>query len=196
MAIFPIFPIFIFIFIVVLIIIYRFKGPRLIPVRAYDGRVYMVLPSLENRDEQEAANKLAGLRAKLVQLINDLQHSKEFSLEDKKLLKTRFKALLSENSPGGRHTSYTVNKGEHIYMCIRPDLKENMNVKFEDDNVLMFVALHELAHVMTRTIGHQRDFKENFRMLLKQAEKRGYYKYHPFHIKPRPYCGTVISSLP
>jgi hypothetical protein len=179
------------IFLSIMIILLFPRGPRLTPARAFDGLVYMVLEG-SAKDKGASANKLAGLRLKLVQLIEDLQHSHELTDDNKRRLKHKFKALISENSPGGRHTSYTVNKGEHIYMCLRS--KQSLN--FEDDNVVMFVAIHELAHVMTRTIGHKHDFKRNFRMLLKQAEKRGYYTYYPFHIKPKRYCGTVISSLP
>jgi hypothetical protein len=174
-------------FAIILVLLFYRRVP-LAPVRAYDNNIYMVMDG-----NKEAANKLASLRGKLLQLIDDLQYTDELKLEDKKRLKSRFKALLSENSPGGWHTSYTVNKGEHIYMCIRPDRAAS---EFEDDNVIMFVALHELAHVMSKAIGHKRDFKRNFRMLLKHAEKRGYYKYHPYHIKPKKYCGTVISALP
>jgi hypothetical protein len=165
---------------------------ELIEITADDGHKYLVM---NLKDKKEAANKLADIKGKLLRLIDDFQYellSKE-SKEDIQRMKHKFKAILSENAPGGRYTSYTVNKGEHIYMCIRE--REDNNTLI-DDNILMFVALHELAHVMTKSIGHQRDFKENFRMLLKLAQKRGYYKYHPYHIKPQKYCGTRITTLP
>jgi predicted metal-dependent hydrolase len=155
-------------------------------VTAKDGQKYLVL---NHRDKQAAADKLADIKQKLMLLIDDFQYENDSS-EDINRLKKRFKAVISENAPGGEYTSYTVNKGEHIYMCLREDNR------LVDDNVLMFVALHELAHVMTKSIGHQRDFKENFRMLLKFAQQRGYYSYQPYHVNPVKYCGTKISALP
>ena len=35
----------------------------------------------------------------------------------------------------------------------------------------MFVALHELAHVMSSSIGHTEEFWDNFRYLLKKLLK-------------------------
>jgi hypothetical protein len=143
-----------------------------------DGHVYLVL---DKHDKQQAAMKLAGLRKKL---LNIADHT------GSEHLKRKFKAVLSENAPGGSYTSYTVNKGDHIYMCMR---NEDSLV---DDNTLMFVAIHELAHVMTKSIGHQSDFKHNFKYLLNIAEKLNYYKPTSYHINPQPYCGTRISSEP
>jgi hypothetical protein len=182
--------------VVLLIVLLRSSFPWLFSflteVRANDGSKYLVL---NYRDKQEAANKLADIKNKLLHLIDDFQYEllSQESEADVKRLKQKFKATISENAPGGQYTSYTVNKGEHIYMCIRERDEDNRLI---DDNVLMFVALHELAHVMTKSIGHKQDFKENFRMLLKFAQKRGYYTYQPYHVKPAKYCGTKISTLP
>ncbi len=148
-----------------------------------NGRKYLVL----NRpDKIEAAQKLDRLRGNLLSLIDDMDATEEGTNR----LKKKFKAVISENAPGGSYTSYTVNKGEKIYMCMR---NENQLV---DDNTLMFVALHELAHVMTKSIGHKPDFVENFKSLLRLAEKRGYYKHQAYHVTPQQYCGTKIASTP
>lgn len=151
-----------------------------------NGRKYLVL----NRpDKLEAAQKLDRLRGNLLSLIDHIDVKGEEGVKGDRL-KNKFKAVISENAPGGSYTSYTLNKGDHIYMCMR---NENELV---DDNTLMFVALHELAHVMTKSIGHKPDFVKNFKFLLKLAEKRGYYKYQAYHINPQQYCGTKISSTP
>lgn len=148
-----------------------------------NGRKYLVL---NRSDKLEAAQKLDRLRSNMLSLIDHMDVKGEAT--DR--LKNKFKAVISENAPGGSYTSYTLNKGDHIYMCMR---NENQLV---DDNTLMFVALHELAHVMTKSIGHKPDFVKNFKFLLKLAEKRGYYKYQAYHITPQQYCGTKISSTP
>ena len=185
---------------ITIFIVIIFLSKRLFPwifsqlteVVAKDGNKYLVM---NLHDKEEAANKLADIKEKLVHLVEDFQYEMlpTESKTDVERLKERFKAVISENEPGGQYTSYTVNKGEHMYMCIR---ERDENNRLVDDNTLMFVALHELAHVMTKSVGHKKDFKENFRMLLKYAQKRGYYKYHPYHSKPQKYCGTQISTLP
>ncbi len=178
--------------IILLIVFLRSMFPwmfsELIEVKADDGLAYLVM---NMRDKKAAANKLATIRSNLLNLINDFQQ--ELPETELQRIRHKFKAILSENVPGGRHTSYTVNKGDHMYMCIRERDEDNRLI---DDNTLMFVALHELAHVMTKSIGHETDFKENFRLLLKHAQKRGYYKYVPYHLKPKKYCGTQITALP
>ena len=32
----------------------------------------------------------------------------------------------------------------------------------EDENTLLFVSLHEVAHIMTKSIGHTKEFWDNF----------------------------------
>ena len=60
----------------------------------------------------------------------------------------------------------------------------------------MFVALHELAHVMTKSVGHTEEFWSNFRYLLKNSIKLGIYKYQDFRKKPVKYCGITITDTP
>jgi hypothetical protein len=154
-----------------------------------DRRRYLVL-NLPDKDV--AADQLATLRIKLEKFIELLSHKKlHGSAVDR--LKYRFKAVLSESKPGSKFTSYTVNKGSKIFMCIR---ERDENNKLIDENTLFFVALHELAHVMTMSIGHKKEFWTNFKFLLRNAIKEGYYKYHPYHHAPKKYCGTYISDTP
>ena len=63
-------------------------------------------------------------------------------------------------------------------------------------NTITFVALHELAHVMTVSIGHTQEFWDNFKFLLKFAIAEGFYNYHPYHQQPMKYCGTMITDTP
>ena len=35
----------------------------------------------------------------------------------------------------------------------------------------MFVAIHELSHVMTKSIGHKQEFWDNFKFLLENAKE-------------------------
>ena len=76
----------------------------------------------------------------------------------------------SENTPDSKYTSYSVNKGEKIVFCIRDEDDEETLVQ---ENIMMFVSIHELAHLMTKSVGHGPDFWTNFKILLKIAIDNG-----------------------
>ena len=82
--------------------------------------------------------------------------------------------------------SYTEDK-QLITLCIQnPDSGD-----YYDINVLMYVALHELSHCITKADGkesHGTEFKGNFSTLLKEAAKKGV--YDPRQPIPETYCGV------
>ena len=99
----------------------------------------------------------------------------------------------SENTPDSKYTSYSVNKGEKIVFCIRDKDEAETLVQ---ENIMMFVSIHELAHLMTKSVGHGPDFWTNFKILLKIAIDKGLYTHMDFNRKPEKYCGTKISDTP
>lgn len=76
--------------------------------------------------------------------------------------------------------SYTINK-EKIYMCMK-DKKGNYYSK----NTLIYVALHEIAHVICDEIGHTEKFNRIFNQLLKKAA--GLKIFNPSLPIPSNYC--------
>ena len=68
--------------------------------------------------------------------------------------------------------------------------------KLIDDNTITFVAIHELAHLMTKEIGHVPPFWNNMKYLLDIGIKLGVYKYVDYSDKPVKYCGTQITDTP
>lgn len=155
-----------------------------------DGNTYLVrnLP-----DSADAANVLATLREKLTSLV-DYLYTKHPEKDSIKRLKQRFNGdNLSESEPNTEYTSYSVNKGEQIIFCIR---SKDDKSKLEDVNTLTFVALHELAHIMTESVGHTQEFWDNFKYLLKKAIKLGIYRIQEFHKDPVKYCGIMITDTP
>jgi hypothetical protein len=157
-----------------------------------DGQRYLVrnLP-----DKQEAADRLARVRAKLLRLMRDLQQTHPEKPFVKQMVRN-FDAdpsRFSESAPDASYTSYSVNKGEKVYMCLR---QRNTREELVSENVITFVALHELSHIGTSEVGHTPLFWNNFAWLLKRAEEMEIYEYTNFSAHPVEYCGIHITDQP
>jgi hypothetical protein len=157
-----------------------------------DDQLYLVrnLP-----DKQECADRLAKVREKLLRLRTHLEQShkdKPFVsniLSNFDCTSERF----TESSPEAQYTSYTVNKGDKIHMCLRQRGEKEQLV---NENIITFVALHEMAHCGTTSVGHTPDFWNHFAWLLKQAEAMHIYQYTDFAAHPVEYCGIHITDCP
>lgn len=99
---------------------------------------------------------------------------------------------ISENTPDSAYTSYSENKGQRIVFCIRAKRTNKM----VDLNTMMFVGIHELAHLMTQSIGHTDEFWENMRVLLRISIRLGIYDCKNYNIESKDYCGTKITDTP
>ena len=170
----------------------------------YDGKyagVEYVKSKVDNKkylvrkmpDKQHAADLLAHLRIKLVKLCDYLELKHSDSKKVYRLIKRFNSDNITESSPTEKYTSYSVNKGEKIVFCLR---SRDDKQKLVNENVMMFVALHELAHIMTKSVGHTDEFWDNFRYLLKKAIKLGLYNEVNFEKNPVDYCGTKITNSP
>ena len=87
-------------------------------------------------------------------------------------------------------TSYSVNKGEELSFC----LKSKQTGKLHDINLIMYVALHEMAHIACPEIGHGELFKKIFKKLTEEAISIGIYTKTNFSEAPVEYCGMILSS--
>ena len=65
-----------------------------------------------------------------------------------------------------------------------------------DDNTILFVVIHELAHVMTISTGHTEEFWANMKFLLEQAEDINIYVPVDYSQNNTEYCGMMITSSP
>ena len=155
-----------------------------------DNKKYLVrkLP-----DNKRAADLLANIRIKLVKLCDYLEMEHSENKDVYRLVKRFNSDNITESAPTEKYTSYSVNKGQKIVFCLR---SRDEKQKLVDENIMMFVALHELAHIMTKSVGHTDEFWDNFRYLLKKAIKIGVYKEVDFDKKPVDYCGTKITNSP
>lgn len=155
-----------------------------------NGKKYKVRDLI---DKEDAANLLAETHEKLHKVCNILKESNPTDERIKVLIEKFPNTTLQESDGKGSQTSYSINKGEKIVLCLRA--KDGSN-NLVDKNLLLFVALHELSHIMTKTIGHKPDFWENFKFVLKECQKNGIYKCINFSENPQSYCGITVTSSP
>ena len=154
-----------------------------------DNREYEVrdLP-----DSLDAANMLADISDKLTKLVEHVV-TNDPDREGVQQLKRNFNSRnIIENTPGGKYTAYSVNKGEQLALCLR-DAKDDTFIEL---NLIIFVAIHEIAHVMTDEVGHTKKFWNNMRYLLEEGEKIGIYTPEDYSKNPKMYCGLEINSSP
>ena len=99
-----------------------------------------------------------------------------------------------EESPFEPDTSsYTLNKGELMAFCVRS--KENPN-DMHDYQTMLFVVIHELAHVASVSRGHGAEFVSTFKWLLQQADESGMYSPVDYSKTPITYCGVRVTNNP
>ena len=169
------------------------KFPTAMVSSTVDGKTYKVR---DMPDKQKAANLMATLRIKLIKLCDALERKYPDKDQVKRMVRN-FRAdpdRFMEATPDSEHTSSTVNKGESIHMCLRQ--REGPDESLVDENVMMFVALHEFAHICTESIGHDSTFWNNFGWILKEAEALNLYRYTDFAAHPVSYCGVHITDSP
>lgn len=148
-------------------------------------------------DKEQAADLLAKIKDRCLLLIEKLniEYMSNGKSDDSiyRLLQKFNHKNISETVKGSKHTSYSINKGEKIVMCMRSrdNREELLNI-----NILMFVAIHEMAHVMTKSIGHTDEFWSNFKKLLKEAISIGIYKSKDYSVNPKKYCGMIVRDSP
>lgn len=167
--------------------------PSLVIKSTVDGKDYTVrdLP-----DKQEAADMMARIRIKLSNLKIHIESKFPDKPQAKQLVRN-FEAEPSrffESTPDSELTSYSVNKGEAVHLCLRQ--REGQDESLVKEDVIMFVAIHEMSHMITKTVGHGPDFWNNFGWLLKEAESLGLYQYTDFSAHPVSYCGVYITDAP
>jgi hypothetical protein len=154
-----------------------------------DNRKYLVL-SLP--DKQDAADTLALLNQDMLRLIDHLISKYPNKPAIKRLKKNYDPENISEGSPYSGYTSYTVNKGQKLVLCIRQKNKTKKLIK--NRNLLRYVIFHEAGHYASKTIGHNTEFWKNFKFIIKEAVDIGLYNKVNYKNNPQPYCGITVSS--
>lgn len=183
---------YVFIVLVIIAIIYAYVSASQEEVEyvksSLDGKDYLVQKMDNSKD---AANVIASVTADMVSLVKHMAAKFPDDPDVKRLVDNFDPAAVSEGSATSGYTSYTVDKGAKMVMCVRQDDEAGTLV---DKNVVLYVAIHELGHVMTSQVGHTDMFWSNNKRLLKEAIEQGIYKKTDFSKAPAPYCGIKIKS--
>ena len=159
-------------------------------VSTVDGNKYCVR---EREKIKDAANLLATVTKKCNALIVYLKEKHSGDEDVQRLIDGFNPQKISETLPTSELTAYSENKGEKIAFCLN---KTKNSTTLIDINTLTFVAIHELAHIMTKTEGHKQEFWENFKFLLEQAKDANIYQPVDYKKAPKEYCGMTINDNP
>jgi hypothetical protein len=158
--------------------------------------------SMLNSNEYKVQNynnpsKAADLLSILTKNMHEIiKHLKEKHNEDIRVIRfsKRLKDLQIEEAVHEEDaSSYTINKGELMAICLR---HKNENKNFHDIQTLMFVLIHELSHVMSVSEGHNAEFMDNFKFILREAKEAGVYIPIDYSHNPIKYCGVKVTHNP
>jgi hypothetical protein len=161
-------------------------------VSTVDGNKYCVR---ERSKMQEAANLLAETTEKCKNLVEYVKNKYPDQDNVQMLTKNFNPQKIMETLPTSTYTAYSENKGEKIAFCLNVK-KEGDKEHLIDSHTLTFVAIHELAHTMTKSIGHKTEFWDNFKFLLVNAKEAGIHEPKNYRDEPKEYCSMKLTDNP
>jgi len=159
-------------------------------VSGVDGNKYCVR---ERRRLNQAADLLADVNVKMKTIVSHMYKTYPEKKNVIRLHEGFNPKKINETLPTSEYTAYSENKGEKLAFCLH---RRKNGTKLIDENTLIFVALHELSHIMSATVGHNDEFWQNFKFLLTNAIEKGIYKPVDYKKNPQPYCGMDITDNP
>ena len=170
------------------------KNDNLIKVKSQlDGEIYKVL---NKPDSMQTANILSKIKKNFNIIVNDLYINinkypkKKYAIKN---LVNRTKNLEITERPDDSDdyvTSYTLNKGELMVICLRSTFLRTVH----DFNIIFYVCIHELTHIASNNIGHEDEFESNFKFLLKAAIRLNLYIPIDYRKIPADYCDIIVDE--
>ena len=152
-------------------------------IASKDGNRYCVR---EREKIADAANLLAEATKKCKDLVSYMEKTHKNDDRVTKLVEGFNPKAISETLPTSELTAYSENKGEKIAFCLNTTKGGDTLI---DINTLTFVAIHELAHIMTLSVGHKQEFWHNFKFLLENAKRQTYTILWTTKKNPKSFAG-------
>ena len=183
--------------IIIIILYYNYKiypNDNMIYERAtFDNDLYLVR---DLNDKSKSANMIAKCKKNIISLINYLNNNIKNFPKYKNNVKNNISKIknivIMETSADKNNyetTSYTINK-KTVVFCIRSKIMDTIH----DINTLMYVLIHELAHILNPIVGHGTEFYEIFKFLLQQSVIINIYTPINYTKFPVNYCGMKIEE--
>lgn len=170
------------------------KDKEIFVISDIDNKQYLVKGGYD--DYQEASNilsRLNNINKIIIKHMYIKYKNKKYEENVESLQRNYNENVIAEHIPKGvKNTSYVLNKGDEIRLCLRdPHTK-----KLHSFETLLFVNLHELSHIFDLGWGHEQPFWYGFKLILQNAEELGLYKPIDYNKYPQPYCGLIINTNP
>jgi len=184
-----------YVFILVLLIIYLIYSIRTagLVTAEFNGQIYMVQ---EHEDKMKAVDLLIKLKKDLTIIAQKsldrakTEKNQEYIEYTSTIIKRLTTVYIREVEKDSPYTSYSVNKGEELVFCLR----HKKTFEFYDYNKILYVAVHEIAHIGCPEVGHTKLFFEINKYILKTAKDSGMYDFVDYNSKAEEYCGIEINT--
>lgn len=156
-------------------------------ISKYDGRMYEVI---KHNTQDQAVELLAHIRNNIMMLSDLISKDNYLNKFDVSFFQKQISKIeISENTQcQSGLTSYTVNKGKKMVLCLR----SNSTKELHDLNLIFYVVIHELAHILCPDYGHTRTFVDIFKHMLSLAMLNKLYFKIDFVSDQTEYCGMTI----
>jgi hypothetical protein len=147
-------------------------------------------------DKEEATKMLSLIESTLKKLVNRLLNDESVKENTdmfgyiQRISEKMDDVEIQESTADSKYTSYTVNKGELLVLCIRS--KETSEI--HNFNDLLYVAIHEIAHIGCPEVGHTDLFFEINTFLIDKAIEYNIYKYTDYSLNNVEYCGMELTT--
>ena len=179
---------------------YVYDGTRLVKSNL-DNRFYSVRNSY---GKETKADLLALINLKLDTIVKQLQESsnRENPAVARLVANWNRGVTIKEIGKLESDAAYVINK-QFMSFCLPDDISSSLS----KINLMTYVGIHELAHIMSNETGHGDEFIKNFEFLLNYAKQINYLdplsnKYLPVYIPLNKlntddnYCGiALINSI-